>query len=202
MTTRPPSLARLLCLTLVVFALERSAFAQSGVLVYVPNAGDGTVSAYVTDGSGVLVPSTPATIAVGAAPVAVAIRPDQAFAYVSNQDDHSISVVATASGTVVQTIAGPARYAKGIAVSPDGKTVYQGIQGVPSVVQVYSADVSTGQLTASATISLPNPYGLAVSPDGSRLYVTNDLPDSLSVIDTATNAVVESIPVGSVPAGV
>src|SRR3989440_11249736 len=36
------------------------------------------------------------------------------------------------------------------------------------------------------------PYGIAISPDGSRAYVTNNQDDSVSVIDTSTNTVVAS----------
>jgi YVTN family beta-propeller protein len=44
------------------------------------------------------------------------------------------------------------------------------------------------------------PIGTAVSPDGSRAYVTTIL-GSVSVIDTATNAVVDTVGVGPVPQG-
>jgi YVTN family beta-propeller protein len=45
---------------------------------------------------------------------------------------------------------------------------------------------------------------VAVSPDGSKVYVTNDFSFSVSVIDTATNTVTATIPltVGSHPFGV
>ncbi len=46
------------------------------------------------------------------------------------------------------------------------------------------------------------PYGVAVSPNGSRAYVTNQLSDIVSVIDTATNTVIgDPIPVGELPTG-
>jgi YVTN family beta-propeller protein len=44
------------------------------------------------------------------------------------------------------------------------------------------------------------PYGVVVSPDGTRVYVTNSDNASVSVIDTATNTVIGNpIPVGSQP---
>ena len=45
------------------------------------------------------------------------------------------------------------------------------------------------------------PAGVAVTPDGSKVYVAN-LNNSVSVIDTATNAVSATIPVGNGPVGV
>jgi YVTN family beta-propeller protein len=45
------------------------------------------------------------------------------------------------------------------------------------------------------------PFGVAVSPDGSKVYVTN-LNNIVSVIATATNTVSATIPVGNGPVGV
>ena len=46
------------------------------------------------------------------------------------------------------------------------------------------------------------PQAVAVSPDGSRVYVANYGGDSVSVINTATNAVVATVSVGRRPSGV
>uniref|UniRef100_UPI000A96E89D YncE family protein n=1 Tax=Rhodococcus marinonascens TaxID=38311 RepID=UPI000A96E89D len=46
------------------------------------------------------------------------------------------------------------------------------------------------------------PVGVAVTPDGTRAYVTNVGDGTVSVIDTATNTVVETVPVGAAPQGV
>ncbi len=44
---------------------------------------------------------------------------------------------------------------------------------------------------------------MAITPDGTKAYVTNFQDDNVSVIDTATNAVVGApIPVGDGPGGV
>jgi YVTN family beta-propeller protein/autotransporter-associated beta strand protein len=47
-----------------------------------------------------------------------------------------------------------------------------------------------------------DPFGVAVSPDGSRAYVTTDGSSAVSVIDTATNTVAATIGVGNTPLGV
>ena len=46
------------------------------------------------------------------------------------------------------------------------------------------------------TFASPQVDPIAVSPDGSRVYVANTTSDSVSVIDAATLAVVAEIPVG------
>ncbi|WP_423743104.1 YncE family protein, partial [Bacillus cereus] len=47
------------------------------------------------------------------------------------------------------------------------------------------------------------PRGIAITPDGTRAYVTNGSADTISVIDTSINAVIGSpIPVGDAPRGI
>jgi YVTN family beta-propeller protein len=65
--------------------------------------------------------------------------------------------------------------------------------------------IDTATNTVIITLTLPvgkGPVAVAVTPDGSQVYVANDSDiDAVSVIDTATNTV-GSIPVGGFPAGV
>ena len=46
------------------------------------------------------------------------------------------------------------------------------------------------------------PVGVAITPDGTRTYVTNEFADSVSVIDTTTNTVTATAAAGVTPAGV
>jgi YVTN family beta-propeller protein len=46
------------------------------------------------------------------------------------------------------------------------------------------------------------PLGIAVSPDGKRVYVANYEDNTISVIDTATNNVTENVSVGIGPSGI
>jgi YVTN family beta-propeller protein len=68
-------------------------------------------------------------------------------------------------------------------------------------------DTEKNQVTATIPAGV-GPYGVAVSPDGSKVYVTNTLLNAtgprgnVSVIDTATNMVTATILVGSYPTGV
>src|SRR5260221_12611304 len=76
----------------------------------------------------------------------------QTFAYVTNIFANTVSVIDTASNTVVATVA-----------------------------------VGSG------------PFGVAITPDGTRAYVANENSNSVSVIDTASNTVVATVAVGSGP---
>ena len=59
------------------------------------------------------------------------------------------------------------------------------------------------QTTVTATVTVGSyPWGVAVSPDGTKVYVTNHGNNNVSVIDTATNTVTATVNVGSYPNGV
>ena len=62
-------------------------------------------------------------------------------------------------------------------------------------------DTATSAVTATITVG-SHPYGVAVTPDGSKIYVANVGSNSVSVIDTATNTVTATIAVGIGPLGV
>lgn len=61
-------------------------------------------------------------------------------------------------------------------------------------------EAAAGVPLVAATIPVGGtPFLLAVSPDGSRAYVTSAGTNTVSVIDTATNTVVTTTPVGTGP---
>jgi len=47
-----------------------------------------------------------------------------------------------------------------------------------------------------------NPWGIVISPDGTKVYVTNYGSNTVSVLSTATNSIVATINVGVSPKGV
>ena len=57
--------------------------------------------------------------------------------------------------------------------------------------------------TVVATIAVGSfPVAAAANSAGTRVYVTNAVSNTVSVIDIATNTVVATVPVGSFPQGV
>ncbi len=87
----------------------------------------------------------------------------------------------------------------GVAVSPDGTTVYVVHRDFSGTVLV----IDTGTNTVIDTITVgdgPNDLNsVAVTPDGSFAYVTNFYDDTVVVIDTGTNTVIDTITVGDNP---
>jgi YVTN family beta-propeller protein len=171
---------------------------------YVVNAVDNTVSVIDTASNAVV-----ATIPVGSLPVGVATTPDGTRAYVTNAGDNTVSVIDTAKNTVVVTIPGVGE-PQSIAITPDGKHGY--------VTNVFDNTVSVIDTAKNAVVAkIPvgdEPSGIAITPDGNHsperddrsrrplAYVTNVRDNTVSVIDTASNTVTATIPVGDVPDGV
>jgi YVTN family beta-propeller protein/parallel beta-helix repeat protein len=72
-----------------------------------------------------------------------------------------------------------------------------------SGISVFASATVTPAATVTATITVgSSPRGVAVSPDGARVYASNYGGDSVSAIDAATGLVVATINVGDGPIGV
>jgi len=111
-------------------------------------------------------------------------------AYVGNFKDNSVSVIDTATGTVVATVpvaAGP----HGMGVSPDGRTVYVSGEGSSDVSVI---DTATDRVARTITVG-KTPHGVAMAPDGKLLLVGVYGEDKVVFVDTATQQVVASVPV-------
>ena len=59
-------------------------------------------------------------------------------------------------------------------------------------------DTATNTVIATVPVGI-YPIGVAVTPDGTKVYVANAGSDNVSVIDTATNKVTATVSVGSYP---
>ncbi|PYU98366.1 MAG: hypothetical protein DMG26_18855, partial [Acidobacteria bacterium] len=63
--------------------------------------------------------------------------------------------------------------------------------------------IDTSSNTVVATVAVGSiPFGVAITPDGTRAYATNRGSNSVSVIDAASNTVVATVAVGGAPEGV
>ena len=141
---------------------------------------------------------TTVTAGLGAFTRGIAISPDGTLAYVSNICSNSISVINTSTNQVVNTITG-LNSPVGTVFSPDGTRAYVAIGGSTTSSASGVAVINTTTSSVITTIGVgPQPHNVVVSPDGSRLYVANESDGSpagsISVVDTAANAVVATIP--------
>src|SRR5437588_67336 len=105
----------------------------------------------------------------------------QPFAYVTNASSNNVSVIDTASNTVVATV-GVGCCPRGVAFTPDGTRAY--VANNDGTVSV----IATAINTVVATVVVENgSWGVAITPDGTRAYIANFNSNSVSVIDTASN---------------
>ncbi|MEY9938197.1 bifunctional YncE family protein/alkaline phosphatase family protein [Streptacidiphilus sp. MAP5-3] len=134
--------------------------------------------------------------ALGSLPTASALSPDGRLLLVLDAGDapkESLQVVDTATSTVVQRFdyASPDGVYGGVAFAPDGRHAYAS-GGGSGTVHVYSVGPDD-RLTQAPDIALPTanpagrkvtmyPAGLAVTPDGSRLVVADQLADAVTVV--------------------
>lgn len=134
-------------------------------------------------------------------PAMLAISPDGKRLYVPGGVNFSMTVVDTTINSeiarVVIVFAGGGQ--KSVAVSPDSSRVYASI--APS--SVFMLDAITNTIEAGPIQVGSVPFGMAITPDGSFLYVANEGDGTVSVVDTNTNTVVgPPITVGPSPVGI
>ena len=119
------------------------------------------------------------------------------FAYITNGNSNSVSVIDTATNVVVATI--PVGSAPiGVAVNAAGSRVYIGNAGSLNV-----SVIDAGTNAVIANITIPDmPTAVAIDPAGTRLYVAGLMTSQVYVVGTATNTLVATMAVGDVPVGV
>ena len=141
-----------------------------------------------------------ASVQVGQESSEVAITPDGSYAYVTNLGAGSVSVISTATNTVVATVPQLRAASVGVAITPDSAFAYvANYDANPGTVSV----IATATNTVVANIQVGSgPYLVAISPDGAFAYVTVAGLGVVEVIATATNTVVATIPVGIGPRGI
>jgi YVTN family beta-propeller protein len=133
--------------------------------------------------------------------------------------DQTINVIDLRAKTKTQAVA-VAKSWLGLALSPDGDRVFASGGDDNEILEF---DFSQGRLTASGKIALGSPSyhalddrgraearrqgrgeyafpaGMALSPDGLRLYVAENLTNNLAVVDVTEKKVIARIAVGEYP---
>jgi YVTN family beta-propeller protein len=155
-----------------------------------------------------------ATIPVGTGPRAIAFAPDGTAAYVANFNSSDVSVIDTAARSVVATIPLAAESElTGIAITPDGATVYvtddRFTPAPPFSSRLFV--ISTATRTLVQTVPAPvRLLAVAVTPDGASVWVVAGglaiemhgqvivFQDALAAqIDRHTNEVVATVDLGA-----
>lgn len=210
-----PVLALAAAIFVTGFVPRAAADGVAGVVGYVANSADNTVSLLAMDQNNSVVTgltgSSPQTVTVGTSPVRVAVAPNNGLVFVTNQGANSITVIDPTTNTALATTitiptvgAGPAPSPQGIAVLENGTaiTLYVANPGDNSVSIINATNIKTGTFTQIARLTTgigPTPIEVVLQQDGNA-YVLNNNQGGLgtvSTINTGNNTVVnQTIQVG------
>lgn len=129
----------------------------------------------------------------GKNPEHTAFSPDGRWVLVGAEDGAQVDIVDVAQKKVAGSVAVGQR-PRGIGFAPDGKTAYVACELDGTL---YAIDMTT----RSATPFKAGPFsnGVAVSPDGAKVYVSSGRGARVDVFDTASRRFVASIQVGERP---
>jgi YVTN family beta-propeller protein len=142
-------------------------------------------------------------------PNQIAFSLDGTRAYVTNYDGDKIVALDTTplpdDPPDFTGYAGTGESPEGIVVNPyNGQYLYV-VASHSNVVQIFDIEDNPNVPYIEAEVSVGNhPEGIAATPNGTRLFVTNNGSNTVSVIDTTADPpdVIQTINVGNAPHGV
>lgn len=183
-----PSIRSLL--SLLILAGAASVALAAGPKAYVGNFKDNTVSVIDVGRAAVV-----ATIPVSAGPHGMAMARDGKTVYVAGDGSANLDILDADTDRVRQTV-GVGKTPHGLALTPDGHLLLVAVYGESRV-----AFVDTSTLEVVASVSVPKPHTIAIRPDGKVAYVASQEPGqfALVVVDIASRAVLERLPVDKPP---
>lgn len=172
------------------------AFSADGAILYVSFIGDLFVAPGSVRSIELSTGKASAPIPMGADPERIALSPDGQRLYVNNLLDGTMSIVDTATRSVVSTLKlGDLPFNP--LMSPDGSVVYVGVMSANHIAVV---DTRTNQV--SRTIPADSPNGLTFSNDFQSLFVSNALSGTVQQVSLTTNALLKTQMVGGVPGNI
>jgi YVTN family beta-propeller protein len=192
------------------------AFSPTGDRIYVGGGAANDVKIFAAAPDGTFAAAGTIPIA-RAEPSGLSLSADGARLYVALNMSNEVAVIDTASKTIVARIP-VGTYPYTTVMSADGTKVYvsnwggrmpvatdftDGMfpvvvdrrTGIPVSGTVSVIDTASNTVVKTIEVGL-HPTGLALSPSGDRVYVTNANSDTVSAISTATDTVVKTLHVG------
>lgn len=174
------------------------AVTPDGTRAFVANYSANTVTAIDTS-TNMIIPAGAAIPTGDTGPQYIVVHPNGSTVYVCNNTGSSVTAinVQTFATTSIATGAGP----NFLLFSPDGSTGY--------VCNVTGGNVTAfSTVTNMPTATIPmgggsSPRGMAILPNGSKLYVTNSGTNSVGVVTLSNNSVTSiTTNIGTSPQGI
>lgn len=131
-------------------------------------------------------------VGTGSIPKEVAVSPDGAWVYVANWDSNTVTVIDASARKRVKDIPVYAT-PRGMCFTPKGDRAYVCIMGGDTLAEV---DVSGGHTVVRQIPCGQNPRHVVLSPDGRTLYVSNNLPGTVTVVNREAGTISATIKVG------
>jgi YVTN family beta-propeller protein len=132
-------------------------------------------------------------VGTGSIPKEVAVSPDDRWVYVANWNSSSVTVIDAQARARVKDIS-VSGTPRGMCFTPGGEFAYVCIMGGSTLAEV---DVAAGHVVARQIQCGGNPRHVVPSNDGSVLYVSNNSPGTVTLVDRLAGAVQATIKVGS-----
>ncbi len=135
--------------------------------------------------------------------VGIAISPDSVFAYVATANFFSGAGPIQKINIITRVVTPiPAQNPGYLAISPDGRTLYVAKKtNLNEVSDLRFVDADSGTINGSLLTIGKGSSGVAITPDGRRVYVTNSGTNDVTEVDTVTR-LTRTIAVGSRPSGI
>lgn len=166
------------------------AVSPDGTRLYTAHRG-GAVKVIDTATNNVITTAVPATTAYG-----IAVSPDGTKLYVSDFQNARILVLGATSLLAVAPPIPVGPNPRLITISPDGTRAYVADQGgstIASPGRVSVIDLATNTLVTTVSTGGLGTWAVQVTPDGGHVYASNGGSNTITVLDTPTNSVFETI---------
>lgn len=159
--------------------------------LYVTSIGSGTVT--IIDRKTGQVKS----LATGEGAEGIDISPDGKFVWITNRGANTISVLDTATETLVATLKAGGKMPIRVKFTPDGTEVLVSNARSNSVAVF---DAARGEEIAKVDTG-SEPIGILIVPDGSQAFIANTQSNQVSVLDLKDRKVVRTFRTGTEPDG-
>lgn len=175
------------------------AVTPDGLTAYVVDATNGLVYP-LTISSGAL--GTGIAVKTQGDPGAIVITPNGEGVYVANYGSHNVSAIATSTNKVTATVtigAGETGKPIALAATPNSAHVYVADQGNSQIDDITTSSntvvktISVGSMADGNVAGGGDPNILAITPDGSKLYVASFTGRGVEDIATASDTVTSTI---------